>query len=73
MTFEFSPLSAFQLNARLRVKPVNMICNKTVFENVFLQDVNQYMNDYIITRGWYLIDPNISQRGKNAPNPVISG
>jgi hypothetical protein len=50
-----------------------MICNKTVFENVFLQDVNQYMNDYIITRGWYLIDPNISQRGKNAPNPVISG
>jgi hypothetical protein len=53
--------------------PVNMICNKTVFENVFLQDVNQYMNDYIITRGWYLIDPNISQRGKNAPNPVISG
>jgi hypothetical protein len=53
VTIEFSKLSTFQLNTRLRVKPVNMIGNKTILENVFLQDLNQYINDYIITRGWY--------------------
>ena len=61
MTFEFSTC---QINDRLRVKPVNMIGNKTILENVFLQDLNQYINDYRITRGWYLIDRNIAQRGK---------
>ena len=70
MTFEFS---TFQLNARLRVKSVNMIGNKTILENVFLQDLHQYINDYIITRGWYLIDRNIAQRGNNGPNHVIPG
>jgi hypothetical protein len=48
VTFEFSTC---QINARLRVKPVNMIGNKTILENVFLQDLNQYINDYRITRG----------------------
>jgi hypothetical protein len=71
--FEFSQISTFQLNATLRVKPINMICNKTILENVFLQDLNQYINDYIITRGWYLIDGNIAQRGNNGPNHVIPG
>ena len=71
--FEFSQLSTFQINATLRVKPINMICNKTILENVFLQDLNQYINDYIITRGWYLIDGNIAQRGNNGPNHVIPG
>ena len=70
MTFEFSTC---QINDRLRVKPVNMIGNKTILENVFLQDLNQYINDYRITRGWYLIDRNIAQRGKNGPNHVIPG
>ena len=70
MTFEFSTC---QINARLRVKPVNMIGNKTILKNVFLQDLNQNINDYRITRGWYLIDRNIAQRGKNGPNHVIPG
>jgi hypothetical protein len=39
----------------------------TILENVFLQDLNQYINDYRITRGWYLIDRNIAQRGKMDP------
>jgi hypothetical protein len=50
-----------------------MIGNKTILENVFLQDLNQNINDYRITRGWYLIDRNIAQRGKNGPNHVIPG
>ena len=70
MTFE---LSTCQINDRLRVKPVTMIGNKKILENVFLQDLNQYINDYRITRGWYLIDRNIAQRGKNRPNHVIPG
>ena len=64
MTFE---LSTCQINARLRVKPVSMIGNKTIIENVFLHDLIQYINDYRITRGWYLIDRNIAQRGKMDP------
>jgi hypothetical protein len=71
--FEFSQLSTFQLNARLRVKPINKIFNETILENVFLHDLNQYINDYRITRRWYLIDRNIAQRGKNGPNHVIPG
>jgi hypothetical protein len=55
------------------MKPVNMIGNKTILENVFLQDLNQYINDYIITRGWYIIDRNIAQRRKNGPNHVTPG
>jgi hypothetical protein len=70
VTFEFSTC---QINDRLRVKPVTMIGNKTILENVFLQNLNQYINDYRITRGWYLIDRNIAQRGKNRPNHVIPG
>ena len=70
MTFEFS---TFQLNARLRVKSVNMIGNKTILEYVFLQDLHQYINDYRITRGWYFIYLNIAQRGENGPNHVIPG
>ena len=70
VTLEFS---TFQLNARLRVKSVNMIGNKTILDNVFLQDLHQYTNDYRNTRGWYLIDRNIAQRGKNGPNHVIPG
>ena len=70
MTFEFSTL---QINVRLRMKPVNMIGNKTILENVFLQDLNQYINDYIITRGWYIIDRNIAQRRKNGPNHATPG
>ena len=50
-----------------------MIGNKTILENVFLQDLNQYINDYRITRGQYLIDRNIAQSGKNGPNHVIPG
>jgi len=50
-----------------------MICNKAILENVFLQDLHQYINDYIITRGWYLIDGNIAQRRKNGPNHAIPG
>jgi len=30
-----------------------MIGNKTILENIFLQDLHQYINDYRITRGWY--------------------
>ena len=67
MTFEFCQPSIFQINVRLRVKPVNMIGNKTILENVFLQDLNQYINDYRNTRGWYFIDRNIAQRGENGP------
>jgi hypothetical protein len=43
VTFEFSTC---QINDRLRVKPVTMIGNKTILENVFLQNLNQYINDY---------------------------
>ena len=64
MTFEFS---TYQIHVGLRLKLVNMIGNKTILENVFLQDLNQYINDYRITRGWYLIDRNIAQRGKIDP------
>ena len=70
VTFEFS---TFQLNARLRVKPVTMIGNKTILENVFLQNLHQYTNDYKNARGWYLIDRNIAQRENNGPNHVIPG
>ena len=65
--FELSHISTFHLNAKLRVKPINMICNKTILENVFLQDLSQYINDYIITREWYLID------GNNGPDHAIPG
>jgi hypothetical protein len=64
VTFEFSTC---QINDRLRVKPVTMIGNTTILENVFLQNLNQYINYYRITRGWYLIDRNIAQRGKMDP------
>ena len=64
MTFEFSTC---QINDRLRVKPVNMIGNKTILENVFLYDLHQYIYDFRITRGWYLIDRNIAQRGNMDP------
>ena len=73
MTFEFSQPSTFQINARLRVKPVNMIGIKTILENVFIQNLSQYINDYRITRGWYLIDSNIKQRGNNGPKHAIPG
>ena len=73
VTFVLSQLSTFQLNARLRVKPVNMIGNNTILENVSLQDLNQYINDFRITCGWYLIDHNIAQSRKNGSNHVIPG
>lgn len=71
--FEFSQLSTFQVNARLRVKPINMIFNETILENVFLHDLHQYIYDFRITRGWYLIERNIAQRGKNGPNHILPG
>ena len=71
--FEFSQFSTYQLTARRRVKPINMICNETILENVFLHDLHQYIYDFINTRGWYLIDRNIAQRGQNGPNHVIPG